>query len=705
MKGFKLLAIVPLKGCDLKFRKSLDVGKVFQFYNNYQIELNEESSEIISVIPNESNVPNELYALKNGIHLNFSAVVGKNGSGKSTLFELFYYLVYLLGIEKKLGDKRILKPYSSELKWKTKNLVDTYGDIIESIKSYEKNLKNKNNLSISAFIYSTIKRHDLDLNTNMLQSDINFFNAVKNEVKAKEDLNHVIITKEEEVEDEIKNGINVSVIYCIDDTIYELSHFGKQLKHYKYESSNSKVDSNIDALNLEQFFYSISLNFSHHSLNSETIGNWVTRLFHKNDAYTTPLVINPMRDNGNFNINRELALSKERLMANLIFDLVKNKEKKFLEKYSISTFIFTPKSSTRPILNQLPALQDMKPAVILENKLGLKEHDLSIKYYEEAICYLEAKINRIINNYGDLIDLFTEGKDIQPLNKVDYFLLNDKSHVTKKIRQVVNYLRIASIKENKEFWKLTRVDNSANDKSVDDILKWLDLSVADKESMPPFDLIEYVLPAFFNIDFFLVEESKKEEPFMFGKLSSGEQQMILNINAITYHLYNLQSVHGNSTSNGSNRVAYENVQVILDEVELYYHPEMQRMLLKELHHAFEHVKKKGEGGIQSINVCFLTHSPFILSDIPSENVLRLDNGGDVGDSKIEETFAANIQDILGNGFFMKILIGEFAFEKLMKAFVALKENKNADTVSDAEKMLKYIGDPLIRKQLKRMIHD
>ena len=69
--------------------------------------------------------------------------------------------------------------------------------------------------------------------------------------------------------------------------------------------------------------------------------------------------------------------------------------------------------------------------------------------------------------------------------------------------------------------------------------------------------------------------------------------MILNTNSILYHLFNLESVHQNSfilEEGGFNRVEYTNVNIILDEVELYYHPEMQRRLVANLVDNFERVK-------------------------------------------------------------------------------------------------------------------
>ena len=57
----------------------------------------------------------------------------------------------------------------------------------------------------------------------------------------------------------------------------------------------------------------------------------------------------------------------------------------------------------------------------------------------------------------------------------------------------------------------------------------------------------------------------------------------------------------------------------------------------------------------------VTHSPFILSDIPESNVLYL---GREEASTVGNTFGANIYDLLRDSFFLKSDIGELAHSKI-----------------------------------------
>lgn len=128
-------------------------------------------------------------------------------------------------------------------------------------------------------------------------------------------------------------------------------------------------------------------------------------------------------------------------------------------------------------------------------------------------------------------------------------------------------------------------------------------------------------------------------------------------------------------------------------------------MVKSVIDTLENIKDKSENGIKSINICFLTHSPFILSDIPSENVLRLDSSKDEKNKILEETFAANINDLLASGFFMDTLIGEFAEERITKVIDNISK-KNVK--EDDQKIINIIGDSFLKasvSQFKEKLDD
>ncbi len=461
--------------------------------------------------------------------------------------------------------------------------------------------------------------------------------------------------------------------------------------------------NSLEEFDISDLFYSIAINYSHHALNSNTIGNWVNQLFHKNDAYITPVVINPMREEGNFNINHELSLSKERLMSNIIFNIVNNKEFKLLDKYKISKFIFTPKSFVSyPMNYDVEIIRDSTLNSLLTEELAINKFTEQIDYWDFAIAYLDKKLKRINENYSFLI---YSNKDNDIEDPLLDFIRKDNSHISKKVRQTLNFLKSTQSVENRNIWKAPEVVTRI-ELSTEDYLKWLQSFELPLNELKPSYLIEFALPGFFNVDFEFTSDSG--QIIEFGKLSSGEQQMILNTNTILYHLYNLQSVHSKAKVNPDAtlpRIKYKDVNIVLDEIELYYHPEMQRRLVKSVIDSFENIKAKGENGISSINVCFLTHSPFILSDIPFENILKLILKEDEYNGAVTETFGANIYDILGDAFFMnKGFIGEFAMDKIKEILDYIdKKNYIPEKQNQYLKITNLISDDAIRLKLGQLL--
>lgn len=111
--------------------------------------------------------------------------------------------------------------------------------------------------------------------------------------------------------------------------------------------------------------------------------------------------------------------------------------------------------------------------------------------------------------------------------------------------------------------------------------------------------------------------------------------------------------------------------LFLDEVDLTYHPEWQRILIAMLNDVLPLIfhdpyitKRDPRGGCHDIQVILTTHSPLILGDFPKASVLYLkkpDNGEQLSP---RSTFGENLYTILKNGFFMNDTIGAFAKSKI-----------------------------------------
>ena len=103
---------------------------------------------------------------------------------------------------------------------------------------------------------------------------------------------------------------------------------------------------------------------------------------------------------------------------------------------------------------------------------------------------------------------------------------------------------------------------------------------------------------------------------------------------------------------------------LIDEPDISLHPQWQ----KEYLNIVLNTLKKFD---VNIHMVITTHSPFLLSDIPKQNIIFLDTDEN-GNCKVvdglkekKETFGANIHTLLSDSFFMEDgLMGEFAKSKI-----------------------------------------
>ncbi|MFA8434984.1 MAG: AAA family ATPase [Marinifilaceae bacterium] len=142
--------------------------------------------------------------------------------------------------------------------------------------------------------------------------------------------------------------------------------------------------------------------------------------------------------------------------------------------------------------------------------------------------------------------------------------------------------------------------------------------------------------------------------------------------------------------------------VLLDEPEIGFHPAWKKRFLKWLldflNSDFHNYK---------FQLIITSHSPYLLSDLPSENILLLrkkENGdAEIVDSNTRKTFGANIHELLSDSFFLTDgLIGEFAKDKINSLFKYLAPNGSNEvgwTPETALNLINQIGESIIRNHL------
>ena len=142
----------------------------------------------------------------------------------------------------------------------------------------------------------------------------------------------------------------------------------------------------------------------------------------------------------------------------------------------------------------------------------------------------------------------------------------------------------------------------------------------------------------------------------------------------------------------------EDILFVFDEPDISLHPEWQRKYLYEIYNLCSKFASES-------HFIITTHSPFILSDIPKENIIFLKDGKNVSDEVEIDTFGANIHTLLSNAFFMEDgLIGDFAKAKIDEVIKFLNnEESEIESIVKARNIINIIGEPIIKNQLQKML--
>lgn len=146
----------------------------------------------------------------------------------------------------------------------------------------------------------------------------------------------------------------------------------------------------------------------------------------------------------------------------------------------------------------------------------------------------------------------------------------------------------------------------------------------------------------------------------------------------------------------------KNILIFIDEAEIGFHPEWNKRYFKWIIDFLNSL-----GSDFNYQLIFTTHSPYLLSDLPSQNVLLLEKSREgkteVVPSENYKSFASNIHELLATNFFMKEgFMGEFAKSKIEELIEYLKKPSQAFTPASALAIISEVGDHLIASRLMDM---
>lgn len=772
-REFKLLAIRPLKNISSDLLKGLQENVIYQFYNEYRY-LDRDRNEVfasnkyskIERIKFNPLVPSNLY----GENISISAIVGQNGSGKSSLLEIFYYFLFEYSRTEGLLESGadVVKIDSKEFHFEFYYLIDDeihcieWDNINNFIKAiYKYNAENQTyerdsdtesfnkgddyqipiyNIVINYSIYGLNSNSDEDkwfdrlfikndgyqtpIVLNPYREDGNI-NVNREFELANSRLLKIFLSTSRESND--FNTSNLIKDISVDEVLFKLD-INKNLKLY-LRSEHTEIETiantfeSVNEYKIKNFFDKLYTVFKKDIIfrdfryvysrfsfldneNSSRIWMDLTNL------YVFKKIIKIVHSYKNYKVFENIFIKVN------IGDLKSNSTLRqlFVNQY-FKLFLIDEK------LNVVEIIEDAKKRSDFDiDELKIIEKSLLkyfYRFYEESFIndlYENNYINNIdTNNYisiydsiNNFLNKFNELLNSKEIKHRLIKLLLDKlatdfSHITLKLRQVLN------MQESNFFDNLVVTDKKNS--SVHDDTQVIYFTVKKEYLSKSKNLSIEEIPNAFLEPIFKFNKSNANAPFELKYLSSGEQQLLHSTVSISYHIDNLLSIIENKE--GSKLRSYQKINIILDEIELYNHPEYQREYIKNLIVLLSQQKYKG----LSFNVVLSTHSPFILSDIPSQNILKLKDGIPLKDKDGFNSFGANIHDLIADEFFLdkgsKGAYVDSIINRFMKFYyktkLALLEQSIDDLedisikLRDYENTFKLIGDPVIKSILENNI--
>jgi len=759
----KLICIHPLKRDNAKnpvgtILKGLQEDCWYFLYDGYSITDDH-------IIYQKTPVPKNLYypdryargQSANHINVDICAIVGENGAGKSSLVDIFIRVINNLAAYV-IGEKFVF-PKAEHLHFIEDVFAEVYleiGHSVYCIQSYKD--------SISVKEYEEQKRG----------SNI-FLKKEENELNGIVD-NSTICSGHS---DKYKMLSQLCYTIVVNYSLHSYNSLA-----YEDEDTFADKETEIRTDGIERGLYRPDFMFGKKKQQKQLTTalfkenfregfSWLSGVFHKNDGFQSPLVITPKREYGFIDINNENQQSEERLLTLLFIennsDHRKDKERfpfsEINRKFKITGFSLEPdgeriKFYSRKLKGHpdLPAYKrdefiDLRDFIkdTYEDSFGLRR--IKRKYKEAAVNYLVYKTIKIFMTYPRYKRvrkrLVTKNRlltddDKRHIVTILHQLWNDYTHVTLKLRRTLNYLRYDHIGDTTDF------DTEKLADKIDDIIE-VENKHRKREHRPrswdflPKTTDGMLPPPLFHANFHLYDKEDKDQhnQIKFNTLSSGEKQITYILCSLFYYLHCLDSSSRfyKGWQEQEEHIQYKHINVIFDEIELYFHPEMQREFISRLLHGLQQLPFET---IRSVHFLMVTHSPFVLSDIPVQNILFLQKNGKKAPMNDKVSFGANIHTMLKSSFFLSGgAMGEFSKEtikdvinqlnlydlwKSMQA-VRSKENTGKNEVLEAslperyqrmiDKMLPkiqrevdwgfitsmsdIIQEPIIRKRMKEII--
>lgn len=510
-------------------RKILHTDEYYKFYSGVEFE--------DGIITFNDSVPQALFRIMHSDHskleVSVSAIVGQNGSGKSTIVD--YVIRILNNLSTCILGEKFRNPENEHLHY----IPSVYAELYILVESNVFCIRCQG-------ANTTVIQYDWAIGTN----DFNTHNGtilekeVSNKNPLVEDTEHV----------KLLQRLCYTILINYSMYAFDSVNYSRELTPYQKENLIRSMGSYDRFTN-----YSLSQiqDQKNKDENKDAVveaRSWLTGLFHKTDGYQVPLFISPKRDKGRIDQRKEYKLAKERLMSLLlkadddgihIFTQING-------KLNIVRFKLTSDSEEKRKFsnaikpNFLQNINNESYAIyykFIRDYLTSEFQITKKRNHEDVVWnYIVEKFFKIIVTYPSYygmenifkpISIFIDEPTKKNIRNLILKVLQDHSHVTRKLFRSLYYLRYDLIENRRSF-------------AVDEFTRKA-VKIVDEDKnffYPPHDIDELLPPPIFDVDFTLYDshDTKQEHAIQFSTLSSGEKQLTFMLCSVYYHLSNIDSV-------------------------------------------------------------------------------------------------------------------------------------------------------------------
>ncbi len=366
-------------------------------------------------------------------------------------------------------------------------------------------------------------------------------------------------------------------------------------------------------------------------------------------------------------------------------------------------------------ITDLPIFNDnnlLEVGIDKENQIILKEFKrLRNQWFDNMLnnndisCFEK---NSLMNIAYDIFNSFKDITSYEIYNKLNKFLKLEKDNLADDIINMLTFINKNNIKLENSPMYIELINQLENMRQNKIFRYYEDNAIVELNENSLNELSRFIELYWGTLNNpyykFLWGNYNERKENNVRYLSSGENSMLLMYSRL-YSVINQNFTTRNVQQDNEDD---NTLLILMDEPELYLHPEWQRNLINRLITFFNNYFSE-----YNVQLIISSNTPFLITDVPKENLIVLNKkhaeDGDyyvvVENKEFKETFGQNIHTLLTE-YFIDSTIGEFAKQKISKIIKFLNSeefNEDIDQIN-IEKEIKMIGEPIIKNKLLEMFN-